>query len=189
MGWLEVIVWRNPALRKRAAHAEFLRPGIRPLIASLLLFGLSGCAYDTVGLLASRVTSAEGAWVVDVYSLGAYLHPRGDDPGLQLGASRRSYVFDKREPDELEPGWHYFAITLPERPAYATDTRSLGIEGSFARNDLSLTLGLRGQTMLARIDAEESRFYRLSYTPARPAETSLQVFELPGGEFACVSCR
>jgi hypothetical protein len=149
---------------------------------------LSGCAYDNVGLLASRVTSAEGAWVVDVYSAGAYLHTRADDPGLQLGAGRRSYVFDKRDEIELTPGWHYFTAPLPDRASYARDSRSYGLDATFARNDLGVTLGLRATTVMARVGADDSQFFHLTYLPARPALTKLAIFESEGG-LACLTCQ
>lgn len=189
MGWLGRMQFQGASGSPESAAAR--SAAWRSLAAALLALPLSACAYDTVGTLASRVTSAEGAWVVDVYSLGAYLHPRADDPGLQVGIGRRSYVFDKRAADDLTPGWHYFIASLPERAAIARDTRSLGIETSFARNDIGATLGLYGQTMIAQAGADESRFYRLSYTPARPAETSLQIFTdiVTGGETACATCR
>lgn len=152
------------------------------------LITLTGCAFDNVGLLASHVTSAEGAWVVDVYSAGAYLHTRADDPGLQLGAGRRSYVFDKRDEAELTTGWHYFTAPLPDRASYARDSRSYGLDTTFAANDLSVTLGLRATTVLARVDANESQFFHLTYLPAQPALTKLDIFE-SGGELACVSCQ
>lgn len=160
-----------------------LRQGWVLALAALL----GGCAFDNVGLLASRVTSAEGAWVVDVYSAGAYLHTRADDPGLQLGAGRRSYVFDKRDERELTPGWHYFVAPLPERPSYARDSRSYGLDTTFASNDLGVTLGLRATTVMARVDADDSRFFHLTYLPEHPALTKLEVFE-SGGELACISC-
>lgn len=155
------------------------------LLAAALL---GGCAFDTVGLLASRVTSAEGAWVVDVYSAGAYLHTRADDPGLQLGAGRRSYVFDKRDEHELTPGWHYFTAPLPDRASYARDSRSYGLDTTFASNDLGVTLGMRATTVLARVDADESQFFHLTYLPEQPASTRLVIFESEG-ELACASCQ
>lgn len=162
-----------------------LRQGCWLLLAAALL---GGCAFDNVGLLASRVTSAEGAWVVDVYSAGAYLHTRGDDPGLQLGAGRRSYVFDKRDENELTPGWHYFTVPLPDRASYARDSRSYGLDTTFARNDISLTLGLRATTVMARVDADDSQFFHLTYLPEHPALTKLEIFE-SGGELACLTCQ
>jgi hypothetical protein len=155
------------------------------LLAAALL---GGCAIDNVGLLASRVTSAEGAWVVDVYSAGAYLHTRADDPGLQLGAGRRSYVFDKRDEHELTPGWHYFAAPLPDRPSYARDSRSYGLDTTFASNDVSLTLGLRATTVMARVAADDSQFFYLTYLPEQPALTKLEIFG-SGGELACLLCQ
>jgi hypothetical protein len=162
-----------------------LRQGWGLVLAAALLVG---CAFDNVGLLASRVTSAEGAWVVDVYSAGAYLHTRADDPGLQVGAGRRSYVFDKRDEDELTPGWHYFTAPLPDRPSYARDSRSYGLDTTFARNDLSVTLGLRATTVMAQIDANKSHFFHLTYLPGQPALTKLEVFEREG-DLACRSCQ
>jgi hypothetical protein len=160
---------------------------LRSVLIACALLALSGCAVDNVGLLASRVTSAEGAWVVDVYSAGAYLHTRADDPGLQLGASRRSYVFDKRDEHELTPGWHYFTAPLPDRPSYARDSRSYGLDTTFARNDMSFTLGLRATTVMARVAADDSQFWRLTYAPAHPAMTKLEIQESVGGT-ACPSC-
>jgi hypothetical protein len=162
-----------------------LRQGWGLLLAAVLL---GGCAYDNVGLLASRVTSAEGAWVVDVYSAGAYLHTRADDPGLQLGAGRRSYVFDKRDAHELTPGWHYFTAPLPDRPSYARDSRSYGLDTTFARNDVSVTLGLRATTVMARVAADDSQFWRLTYAPAHPAMTKLEIVQESVGGIACLSC-
>lgn len=150
---------------------------------------LGGCAFDNVGLLASRVTSAEGAWVVDVYSAGAYLHTRADDPGLQLGVGRRSYVFDKQDERELTPGWHYFTAPLPDRASYARDSRTLGMDTTFARNDMSVTVGLRATTVMAHLDAADSQFYRLTYRPEHPALTMLEIFKVTGGELACASCQ
>ncbi len=150
---------------------------------------LGGCAFDNVGLLASRVTSAEGAWVVDVYSAGAYLHTRADDPGLQLGAGRRSYVFDKRDEQELTPGWHYFTAPLPDRASYARDSAQLRPRHDIrAATTSSLTLGLRATTVMARVAADDSQFFHLTYLPEQPALTKLQIFESEG-ELACVSCQ
>jgi hypothetical protein len=157
-------------------------------LAASLLLSLSGCAFDNVGFLASRVTSAEGAWVVDVYSAGAYLHTRADDPGLQFGIGRRSYVFDKRDEKELTPGWHYFTASLPQRQSYARDSRTLGLDTTFARNDMSVTLGLRATTVMARVDVADSQFYRLTYLPAQPAQTRLEIMQESGGDVACLSC-
>jgi hypothetical protein len=154
------------------------------LVAALL----GGCAFDNVGLLASRVTSAEGAWVVDVYSAGAYLHTRADDPGLQLGAGRRSYVFDKRDEHELTPGWHYFTAPLPDRLSYARDSRSYGLDTTFASNDIGVTLGLRATTVMARVAADDSQFFHLTYLPEQPALTKLEIFE-SGEDLACISCQ
>jgi hypothetical protein len=162
----------------------FLRQGWILALAALL----GGCAYDNVGLLASRVTSAQGAWVVDVYSAGAYLHTRADDPGLQFGVGRRSYVFDKRDEQELTPGWHYFTAPLPDRQSYARDSRSYGLDTTFASDDLSLTLGLRATTVMARVAADDSQFFHLTYLPEQPALTKLAVFESEG-ELACISCQ
>ena len=162
-----------------------LRQGWGVLLAAALL---GGCAFDNVGLLASRVTSAEGAWVIDVYSAGAYLHTRADDPGLQLGAGRRSYVFDKRDEHELTPGWHYFTAPLPDRPSYARDSRSYGLDTTFASNDLSLTIGVRATTVMARVAADDSQFWRLTYAPAHPAMTKLEIVQGSVGGIVCLSC-
>ncbi|HET6160390.1 MAG TPA: hypothetical protein VFE34_18745 [Dongiaceae bacterium] len=159
------------------------------LVLALASALIAGCAFDNVGLLASRVTSAEGAWVVDVYSAGAYLHTRADDPGLQVGIGRRSYVFDKRDAQELTPGWHYFTAPLPERASFARDSRTLGLETTFARDDMSLTLGLRATTVMARVSAGDARFYRLTYLPEQPDETMLEIFEVTRGEVACLLCQ
>ncbi len=169
--------------------AQRLRRDKRAAMFGIAAMWLSGCAYDNVGLLASRVTSADGAWVVDVYSAGTYLHTRADDPGLQFGIGRRSYVFDKQGQQELTPGWHYFVAPLPERASYARDSRTLGIDTTFARDDLSVTLGLRATTVMARVGANDSRFHRLRYAPGRPADTELEIMQISGGDIVCLSCQ
>jgi hypothetical protein len=162
---------------------------LRSLSIACALLLVDACAFDTVGMMASRVTSAEGAWVVDIYSAGAYLHPRADDPGLQFGVGRRSYVFDKRDERELTPGWHYFVAPLPQRSSYARDSRSYGLDATFARNDLGFTLGLRATTVMARLGVDDSAFYRLHYEPERPVETRLEVLRISGGDIACLTCQ
>lgn len=157
------------------------------LIACALL-AASGCAFDNVGFLASRVTSAEGAWVVDIFTAGAYLHTRADDPGLQLGVGRRSYVFDKRDGNELTAGWYYFTAPLPDRPSYARDSRSYGLDTTLASDDVGFTLGLRATTVIARVAADDSRFWRLTYAPEHPAITKLEIVQESGGDVACLSC-
>lgn len=174
--------FRSPARRRRRVWPWAAIFGFAAL-------SLCGCAYDNVGLLASRVTGADGAWVVDVYSAGAYLHPRADDPGLQFGVGRRSYVFDKQGEQEFKPGWHYFIAPLPERDSYARDSRTLGLDTTFARNDISVTLGLRATTVIARVGAEDSRLYRLRYAPRRPVDTKLEILQVSGGDIACLSCQ
>jgi len=153
---------------------------LRCSLLAWVLLSLGGCAVDNIGLLASRV--------VDVYSAGAYLHTRADDPGLQFGIGRRSYVFDKRDEKELTPGWHYFTAPLPQRQSYARDSRTLGLDTTFARNDVSVTLGLRATTVMARVDAEDSQFYRLTYLPEQPAQTRLEIMQESGRDVACLSC-
>jgi hypothetical protein len=153
------------------------------LIAIAALVG--GCAIDNAGFLASHVTSAEGAWVVDVYSLGAYLHTRADDPGLQFGAGRRSYVFEKTENNKLTPGWHYFVADLLDARAYAIDTRVIGVDTAFSRNDAGITIGLHGTTTIAQVNEAESLCYRLTYRPEQPERTQLQISEDPTGDAPC----
>ena len=149
--------------------------GVPSRIRAALLLGASlvtsACALDQMGAIASSVHRADGAWVVDVYSLGGYVRSRADDPGLQLGFGRRSYVFDLRDDQELVTGWHFFSVDLLDRQAVATDSWTVGLEMGLARDDLSANAGLIATTRMARLDASDSVAYALSYRPSQPQAT------------------
>src|ERR1700756_4407346 len=93
-----------------------------------LALAASSCSVDSYGLVAANVSAADGAVIVDVYSIGANLRTRADDPGISLGAAKRSYVFPAAAGGNLAPGWHYLWASLPERNSVAQDTQSVGLD-------------------------------------------------------------
>lgn len=148
--------------------------------AMCLVLVLSGCAVQNVGFLAAEVTKAKGSTVVDVYSVGVHLRTRNDDPGLTIGAARRSYVFADTEAIEFRPGWHYFVAPLSNVQAVALDTRAVGIEIRAGAPDLSLTVGLSADTILAQVPRDSSVISRLSYAPNSPSSTNLEYCDEDG---------
>lgn len=142
----------------------------------------SGCSIDSYGLVAANVTRADGALVVDVYSLGANLRTHADDPGLTLGAAKRSYVFPLAAGAGLAPGWHYLWATLPERPAVAQNMQSLGLDLRSGAAGVGVTLGYGETAILAQADDAASFVLQLTYRPAAPGLTRLRYCD---GETPC----
>jgi len=149
----------------------------------LLLYGLcvtiTGCAVGNVGSLAAHVTQADGARVVDLYTVGLYLRTAPDDQGLQLGFGKRTYVF----PDHsctpstysLEPGWHYFVVPLPDTSAVAIDSRHLGVDLQLGPAEFGITIGLQNTVLMAYIPSDRSLTMQLSYFSGQPAQTYLRI--------------
>lgn len=148
----------------------------------VFLLVLTGCAFDNVGLLAAKVTPGDGAYVVDVYSIGAYLRTRPDDPGLLLGASRRSYVFSTTDETPPEPGWHYFFVPIPQKGTWTLDSRSFGVDVRAAVHDAGISLGYQETTILAEVPDSQSTAFVLSYSPDNPAAARLRLCD---GEGRC----
>ena len=140
------------------------------------VFGLlGGCAINTMGTLASRVTPADAAVVIDLYTLGAHLHTRAEDRGLTIGLARRSYVFAVQDAGNISPGWHLVWAPLPSAAAVAQHVASLGFEARAGPVDYGLTLGLRVATVIARVPRGTDIALTLDYTPAHPERTRLQL--------------
>jgi hypothetical protein len=151
----------------------------RALAAAAVLGLLSGCAIDTVGTLAARVTHADAAVVVDVYTVGAHLRTRAEDRGMTIGLGRRSYVFAAADADDVPEGWHLLAVPLPVAGSVAQHLGSLGLEARVGPVDYGVTLGLRVVTLIARIPQDASMTLALDYAPAHPERTRLQLCREP----------
>jgi hypothetical protein len=162
----------------RAGMAPFsaMCPRLFRAVAAAAISGLlPGCAIDTLGTLGSRVTHAESAVVVDLYTVGAHLRTRADDRGLTIGLARRSYVFAVEDAGNVSPGWHLVWAPLPASAAVAQHVASLGLEARAGPVDYGLTLGLRAATVIARVPRGTDMALALVYTPAHPELTRLQV--------------
>jgi hypothetical protein len=163
-------------VRAGVAPISAMCPRLLRAVAAAATSGLlAGCAIDTLGTLGSRVTHAESAVVVDLYTLGAHLRTRADDRGLTIGLARRSYVFTAESAGVLAPGWHLLRVPLPPAAAVAQHVASLGLEARAGPVDYGLMLGLRVATVLARAPAGTDVTLALDYTPANPELTRLQV--------------
>lgn len=100
---------------------------LRALTAAAMSGLLPGCAIDTLGMLASRVTQAESAVVVDLYTRGAHLRTRADDRGLTMGIVRRSYVFTAESAGALAASRDLLHAPLQPAGAMAQHVASLGV--------------------------------------------------------------
>jgi hypothetical protein len=115
-------------VRAGVAPISAMCPRLLRAVAAAATSGLlAGCAIDTLGTLGSRVTHAESAVVVDLYTLGAHLRTRADDRGLTIGLARRSYVFTAERAGDLPSGWHLLRTRLPPVPPIAQHAASLGV--------------------------------------------------------------
>jgi hypothetical protein len=138
--------------------------------------GASGCSVGNYGVIAARVVNADGALVVDVYSVGVNLRTRVDDPGITVGASRRSYIFAPDRAD-LDEGWHYLRVSMPDRPSVAQETESIGFDVRSGSPGLSFDLGYSETAVLARADRGSSLTMQIDYQPAQPSLTRLRYCE------------
>lgn len=145
-------------------------------LGSLML--VQACAIDNRGAVAAQVHRGDGAWVIDVYSVGGAIRPDPEDPGALLGLGRRSYVFDLRDSDQLRPGWHFFSADMPERRPVAIDSWTLGTELGLA-GEVSLSAGYISVTRLAAIGPDDSVAFALDYSPQAPAMTRFTYLKVP----------
>jgi hypothetical protein len=156
--------------RRRGSRWRFFRA-----LAVAAAFGLGGCAVDTMGALASQITPAGSAVVIDLYTVGAHLRTRAEDRGLTIGLARRSYIFAVEDAGNVSPGWHLLWTPLPTGAAVAQHVASLGLEARAGPVDYGLTLGLRVATVIARVPRDTDMALTLDYTPSHPERTLLQV--------------
>ena len=145
---------------------------------------LTGCTVANYGTTAARVTHADGALIVDVFAVGGQLRTRSDDPGLSLGFARQSYVFPLPEPTAPAPGWYYFHVPLPDRPAVALDLRTAGLDVQTMRSSFGFTLGYRASTVLARVQSDRDMVLQIHYVPSDPKVTVLLYCE---GTLECLA--
>lgn len=150
--------------------------------AGFAFFLLSACAIDNYGLLAANVTHADGAIVIDVYTVGGQLRTAAADPGLTIGGSKRSYVFARDAGESPAPGWHYFRVPLPGTLPVALDSRSLGLDIRSAAPNFDVALGYHETTVLTRAASDSNDAWQLSY---RPFEPWLTRFQRCNEEFSC----
>jgi hypothetical protein len=136
---------------------------------------LGGCAINATGALVSRVTPADSAVVIDLYTLGAHVRTRAEDPGLTIGLARRSYVYAAEDAGKISPGWHLLRAPLPAAAAVAQHVASLGLEARVGPIDYGLSLGLRVATLIAPVPRGTDMALALDYTPAHPERTRLRV--------------
>lgn len=149
----------------------------------LLLYGLcltiAGCAVGNVGSLAAHVTQADGASVIDLYTVGLSLRTAPDDRGLQLGIGKRTYVFPDPPctlaTESLQPGWYYFVVPLPDTAAVAIDSRHLGVDVPLGPAEFGITIGLQHTVLMAYLPSDRSLTMRLSYFSGQPARTYLRI--------------
>ena len=149
---------------------------LRQVIAVAGISGLlHGCAINSVGTLAARVTHAHAAVVVDLYTLGAHLRTRAEDRGLTIGLGRRSYVFAAEGADKISAGWHLLCAPMPPIAALAQHVASLGLEARAGPAHYGVALVLRGGTVIAQIPRGTDIVLALDYTPADPGRTQLRL--------------
>jgi len=165
--------WGPQAWRSRSLMKDWLSPRALSVAAAFGLLG--GCAVDTVGILASRVTPADSAVVIDLYTVGAHLRTRPGDRGLTMGLARRSYVFAAEDAGNFSPGWHLVWAPMPPVVAVAQHVASLGLEARAGPVDYGLTLGLRVATVIAQVPRGADMALALDYTPSHPERTRLRV--------------
>lgn len=165
----------------RPVKLERAPPGViwasvcrRARVLLLLLPGLSACAVNNTGFLAARVTDAEGAVVVDSYSLGGHLRTGGHDRGIAAGVGRRSYVFatvsGASEVEDVATGWHLFHWRRPAGDVVASDVMQIGLDLELGQS-LSFLAGLGRTTQIARVSADSTVALYLKYAPRSPTET------------------
>jgi len=144
-------------------------------IAVLLISALTtaGCAVGGVGFMAAKVTSARGAWVVDLHTFGVHVRPTiADDLGFSLGLSRRSYVFATQEVSPLESGWHLLYLPgIPFDRAIVRDTETAGVDVRMAPREAGATLGVLRVTASRPQLVAETSFRSILYMPQYPGLT------------------
>src|SRR5205807_7341483 len=64
---------------------------MRRALGFLAFTVFAGCSLGPAGALAGRVTSVEGGWLLEMYTVGAHVHIE-DDAGVTLGVGRRMYL-------------------------------------------------------------------------------------------------
>ena len=148
-------------------------------IPCALAVALSGCSIDGYGLIAASVVQADGAYVVQTYSLGANVRTRADDAGASLGASKRSYVFPLASSEKLAAGWHWLWISLPSRSSLIQRAETIGVDLRSMFPGPSVDVGYSETTILARVDNDLSATMRLTYRSGAPELTRLQYCEGP----------
>jgi hypothetical protein len=141
---------------------------------ALLSAALSGCAFDNVGFLAGKVTSASDAVVIDVYQVGVHLRTRAEDAGVSLGVAQRTYVYSVDQAGSIPAGWHYFIVPMPDERAEVLDTRNLGVEIRATAPEASVTIGYRQTTILANVPSDASIILRATYDSSDRSRTRLQ---------------
>jgi len=150
------------------------------LTVSVAVFGATAaCTIDNVGLLAAYQTHADGAVVIDVYSVGGDLRTSGGDAGLSAGAVRRSYVFSSDGVPPADDGWHFLTYPLPPSDPVALNATVIGLDVRAAAPEPGITLGYRATTVLARVAADQSVTQELAYWPDDPKRTRLRICKEP----------
>ena len=134
---------------------------------------------DNVGLLAAYQTHADGAVVIDVYSVGADLRTGGGEAGLSAGAIRRSYVFPSEDVPSAEDGWHFLTYPRPATDPVAVNATVIGLDVRATTPEPSITLGYRATTVLVRVAADQSVTRELAYWPDDPKRTRLRICKEP----------
>jgi hypothetical protein len=147
-----------------------------------IVSGVTACAPGSAGLVSGDVLEADGARVIVVRGYGLQLRGAPMDAGLTVGYARRTYVYPNTTPELPSPGRYYFWVPQPATAPVAWDSRAIGLDLRVTSPAVGVTLGFWGSSVLARVPAGETVFYRLRFLPDEPASTRLRYCE---GDDAC----
>jgi len=137
-----------------------------------------GCAVGSAGAIAGRVSLVEGGWVLEAYTVGGHIRTSlADDPGLGLGAAKRSYLFAEEEAVAPAAGWYFFLLpSISFDHALLRHIQTIGIDLHFGLPEAGLTVGFQSVTATRPALVDRDAFYDINFIPQSPI-------------YACVSTR
>ena len=148
------------------------RAGGPAVLLLLVAAALAGCAIGPVGAIAGRVTDIDGGWMLEVYTLGAHVRT-GDDPGVDLGAAKRTYLFAQDESVTPRGGWHLLWLPPVSGQAMLRVVESVGIDLHLGHPEPGVTAGFQRVAATRPVPMGGDVFREIRFSLSSPNEACL----------------
>lgn len=147
-----------------------------PQISLIFVLLISaGCSVNDFGVVKTDLVEADGAILYVRAAVGVHIDTRDTQPSLSIGHYKAVHVFAWGESEDHQKAG--LSSELFDDAPQLSSSRVIGGQIKAGRGEMSFTLGMRERVVLARLDRSTSACRLLSYIPASPEETILEMSE------------